>query len=840
MNFYDSFTKGAQRVLVIAQEEARRMGHNYVGTEHILLGTVKEESSVSSLLEKLGVTYERVCDEIEELVGMGDFKFSEAFGYTPRTKRVLEMSREEAAKLQQNYVGVEHILLALLLEREGVANRILRDIGVDTQQLYQRMMAATTEALKRRGQQPGDASQEGSSSGSANPSAGQESAPTLMQYGRDLTAAARAGELDPVIGRSEEIERIIQILSRRTKNNPVLIGEPGVGKSAVAEGLAQKIAESNVPELLRGKRIVSLDLAGMLAGAKYRGEFEERMKNVMDELKRDRSIILFIDELHTLIGAGAAEGAIDAANILKPALARGEIQCIGATTIDEYRKHIEKDAALERRFQPVQVGEPSKEEAVAILKGLRDRYEAHHKVRITDEAIEAAVQLSDRYITDRYLPDKAIDLIDEAASRVRIRSYTTPPDMKELEAKIQQLNKEKEEAIAHQNFERAAQIRDEERAIRADMEAQRKAWEDRRSTAQRQVGAEEVAQIVASWTHIPVTQLTQDESDRLLHLEETLHQRVVGQDEAVSAVSRAIRRARAGLKDVHRPIGSFLFLGPTGVGKTELCKALAEAMFGDESALVRIDMSEYMEKFSVSRMIGSPPGYVGHDEGGQLTEAVRRKPYSVVLFDEIEKAHPDVFNILLQVLEDGRLTDSTGRTVDFRNTICVMTSNVGAADVEKNSRALGFSSTGKGEMSARSYERMKESMLEELKRTFRPEFLNRVDELIVFHPLDEENILRIAGLMVGSVAQRLKERGIALSWDDNVLQYLAKEGFDPTYGARPLRRAIQRMVEDDLSEEILSGRIKLGDTVRMGLAEDHLTFTPVPQQEAAPASDAEG
>ncbi len=840
MNFYDSFTKGAQRVLVIAQEEARRMGHNYVGTEHILLGTVKEESSVSSLLEKLGVTYERVCDEIEELVGMGDFKFSEAFGYTPRTKRVLEMSREEAAKLQQNYVGVEHILLALLLEREGVANRILRDIGVDTQQLYQRMMAATTESLKRRGQQPGDASQEGSSSGSANPSAGQESAPTLMQYGRDLTAAARAGELDPVIGRSEEIERIIQILSRRTKNNPVLIGEPGVGKSAVAEGLAQKIAEGNVPELLRGKRLVSLDLAGMLAGAKYRGEFEERMKNVMDELKRDRSIILFIDELHTLIGAGAAEGAIDAANILKPALARGEIQCIGATTIDEYRKHIEKDAALERRFQPVQVGEPSKEEAVAILKGLRDRYEAHHKVRITDEAIEAAVQLSDRYITDRYLPDKAIDLIDEAASRVRIRSYTTPPDMKELEAKIQQLNKEKEEAIAHQNFERAAQIRDEERAIRADMEAQRKAWEDHRSTAQRRVGAEEVAQIVASWTHIPVTQLTQDESDRLLHLEETLHQRVVGQDEAVSAVSRAIRRARAGLKDVHRPIGSFLFLGPTGVGKTELCKALAEAMFGDESALVRIDMSEYMEKFSVSRMIGSPPGYVGHDEGGQLTEAVRRKPYSVVLFDEIEKAHPDVFNILLQVLEDGRLTDSTGRTVDFRNTICVMTSNVGAADVEKNSRALGFSSTGKGEMSARSYERMKESMLEELKRTFRPEFLNRVDELIVFHPLDEENILRIAGLMVGSVAQRLKERGIALSWDDNVLQYLAKEGFDPTYGARPLRRAIQRMVEDDLSEEILSGRIKLGDTVRMGLAEDHLTFTPVPQQETAPASDAEG
>ena len=826
MNFFDSFTKGAQRVLIIAQEEARRMGHNYVGTEHILLGTIKEKSSVSTLLSQLGVTYEKVCAEIENLIGMGDFNFSEAFGYTPRTKRVLEMSKAEANKLGQNYVGTEHILFALLLETEGVANRILRDLGVNTKELYEKMIAATVADLKKRGQNPGAAGESGRAAGGEKKD-GEESAPTLMQYGRDLTRAARAGELDPVIGRAEEIERIIQILSRRTKNNPVLIGEPGVGKSAVAEGLAQKIAEGNVPELLRGKRIVSLDLAGMLAGAKYRGEFEERMKNVMEELKRDRNIILFIDELHTLIGAGAAEGAIDAANILKPALARGEIQCIGATTLDEYRKHIEKDAALERRFQPVTVGEPSPEEAVEILKGLRDRYEAHHKVRITDEAIAAAVQLSDRYITDRYLPDKAIDLIDEAASRVRIRSFITPPDMKQMEEKLEQLNKEKEEAIAHQDFERAAKVRDEERAIRADMENQRKEWENKRSTAQKEVGEEDVAEIVAAWTHIPVTKLTEDESSRLLHMEDTLHKRVIGQDEAVSAVARAIRRARAGLKDEKRPIGSFLFLGPTGVGKTELCKALAEAMFGDESAMVRIDMSEYMEKFSVSRMIGSPPGYVGHEEGGQLTEAVRRKPYSVVLFDEIEKAHPDVFNILLQVLEDGRLTDSTGRTVDFRNTICVMTSNVGAADVGKNARGLGFTND-RSDLSVQSYERMKEAMLEELKRTFRPEFLNRVDELIVFHPLDEENILRIAGLMVQSVAARLAERDIHLTWDDEALQFLAKEGFDPTYGARPLRRAIQRMVEDDLSEEILSGRVALGDKVHMSVQEGKLTFTPEP------------
>ena len=823
MNFFDSFTKGAKRVLEIAQEEAQRLGHNYVGTEHLLLGCIREKTSVTALLAQLGVTYARACSELEQLVGKGDYNFSDAFGYTPRTKHVLVVSREEANALGQNYVGVEHILFGLLREHECVGNRILRSVGVDTEELYRKMIEATQRELGRldRGAAQKPASKVGAAE--RKRSEGSARTPTLMQYGRDLTEAAQNGELDPVIGRGEETERIIQILSRRTKNNPVLIGEPGVGKSAVAEGLAQKIVEGAVPELLAGKRIVSLDLAGMLAGAKYRGEFEERMKNVMQELKNDRSIILFIDELHTLIGAGAAEGAIDAANILKPALARGEIQCIGATTLDEYRKHIEKDAALERRFQPVTVGEPSREETVEILKGLRDRYEAHHKVRITDEAVEAAVQLSDRYITDRYLPDKAIDLIDEAASRVRIRSYITPPDMKQAEERCAALKKEKEEAVAHQDFERAARLRDEERAQQADMAAQRKAWETRRSTVQKEVGAEEVAQIVAAWTHIPVTKLTQDESARLLRLEDTLHQRVVGQQEAVSAVARAIRRARAGLKDANRPIGSFLFLGPTGVGKTELCKALAEAMFGDESAMVRIDMSEYMEKYSVSRMVGSPPGYVGHDEGGQLTEAVRRMPYSVVLFDEIEKAHPDVFNILLQVLEDGRLTDSTGRTVDFRNTVCVMTSNVGAADVDRNARGLGFSSE-RGSVSTQSYERMKQSMLEELKRSFRPEFLNRVDELIVFHQLDENDLYKIAGLMMDSVAQRLAERGIRLHWDDETLSYLTQEGFDPVYGARPLRRAIQRMVEDSLSEEILSGRVSLGDSVRMSVAENKLAF----------------
>ncbi|MDR2515169.1 MAG: ATP-dependent Clp protease ATP-binding subunit [Christensenellaceae bacterium] len=817
--FFDKFTKNAQRVLYVAQQEAKRLGHNYVGTEHILLSIVKEEGMAGDVLHQIGLSDELVNESILHLIGKGNYQFSDAFGYTPRTKKVLELSMKEAKNVGASYVGTEHILLSLFKENEGVAAHVLRELGADPKQLYGQL----TEALSQNGGGHGQGRQE---SGESAEQGGDT--PVLKKYGRDLTEAARNEELDPVIGRAEEIERIIQILSRRTKNNPVLIGEPGVGKSAVVEGLAQRIIDGNIPELLRGKRVITLDLPGMLAGAKYRGEFEERLKGALEELKRSKESILFIDELHTIVGAGAAEGAIDAANILKPALARGEIQCIGATTIDEYRKHIEKDSALERRFQPVTVGEPSLDEAIAILKGLRDRYEAHHRVRITDEAIQAAVTLSDRYISDRFLPDKAIDLVDEACSRLRLKSFTTPPDMKEDEVKLEELKKEKDEAIAHQRFEEAASVRDEEQKLKAQMEERRKEWENSVNTSTREVGEEEIAQIVALWTHIPVMKLTESESERLLNLESILHDRVVGQGEAVSAVARAVRRARAGLKDQKRPIGSFIFLGPTGVGKTELCKALAEAMFGDEDALVRIDMSEYMEKHAVSRMIGSPPGYVGYDEGGQLTEAVRRKPYSVILFDEIEKAHPDVFNILLQILEDGRLTDSQGRTVDFKNTITVMTSNVGASAVGK-ARAMGFNS---GDESQQGYERMRDVMMEELKRAFRPEFINRVDEIIVFHQLDQGNIHSIASLMLKTVAKRLAERGIELEWDEEVLNYLAKEGFDELYGARPLRRAIQRKVEDALSEEILSGRIELSSRVGMTVEEGELKFRALEKIEA--------
>ena len=818
-SFFDKFTKNAKKALMAATQEAKNLGHNYIGTEHLLLGIVKEEGMAGDILRQMGLTDEMVTRSILHLIGKGNYQFSDAFGYTPRTKKVLEQSYAEAKRLDRNYVGTEHILLALFKEREGVAAHVLKELGADPQALYAQLQSQLSELGSQAGGE--ERKEEGEESGPT---------PTLDKYGRDLTKAARDGELDPVIGRTEEIERVLQILSRRTKNNPVLIGEPGVGKSAVVEGLAQRIVEGNIPELLKGKRIVTLDLPGMLAGAKYRGEFEERLKAAMDELKKAKDTILFIDELHTLIGAGAAEGAIDAANILKPALARGELQCIGATTLDEYRKHIEKDAALERRFQPVTVGEPSLEESVEILRGLRDRYEAHHKVRITDEAIRAAVELSHRYIADRYLPDKAIDLVDEACSRVRLHSYTTPPDMKEDENRLEALRKEKEEAVAHQRFEEAAKVRDEEQKLKSDMEQRRKEWENSVSASQKSIGEEEIAGIVAQWTHIPVTKLTETESERLLHLEEILHQRVIGQEEAVSAVARAVRRARAGLKDQRRPIGSFIFLGPTGVGKTELCKALAEAMFGDEDALIRIDMSEYMEKHAVSRMIGSPPGYVGYDEGGQLTEKVRRKPYSVILLDEVEKAHPDVFNILLQILEDGRLTDGKGRTVDFKNTVVVMTSNVGAQAIGK-ARHLGFGDGG--DESVQGYERMKETMLEELKRAFRPEFLNRVDELIVFHQLEEKDIHQIAALMLAQVAKRLGERGIDLSWDDEVLDYLAKEGFDPVYGARPLRRAIQRMVEDALSEELLSGRVKLSDKVRMRMEDGKLCFQALQAQEEA-------
>ena len=809
MAFFSRFTERAQRALVASQQEAAGLGRNYVGTEHLLLGVLSDPGSASAVLS--GLTIDAVRTEVLELLGRGDSTQPiKAMSYTPRTKKVLEQSGREARDLKQNYVGTEHLLLALMREREGVAAHILVKMGIDLDK-------AREELLKLIG------NEEGPKAESAD-----EDTPVLNQFARDLTRAARAGELDPVIGRVTEIERIVQILSRRTKNNPVLIGEPGVGKSAIVEGLAQLITEGNIPEILRGKRVLSLDLAGMIAGAKYRGEFEERMKNAMAEIRKAGNVILFIDELHTLVGAGAAEGAIDAANILKPLLARGEMQLVGATTLSEYRKHIEKDAALERRFQTVVVGEPNKDEAIAIMMGLRDRYEAHHRVRITDEALKAAVSLSDRYIPDRFLPDKAIDLVDEAASRVRIQAFTAPPDMKEQESKLEALNKETEEAVAHEDFEKAASLRDEKKQLQNEMNERRKQWEKKREEKVLTVGEEEVAQIVSAWTGIPVTRMTEGEAERLLNLENILHDRVVGQDEAVAAVARAVRRARAGLKDPGRPIGSFIFLGPTGVGKTELCKALGEALFGDENSMIRIDMSEYMEKHSVSRMIGSPPGYVGHEEGGQLTEKVRRKPYSVVLFDEVEKAHPDVFNALLQILEDGRLTDGQGRVVDFKNTVIVMTSNAGAHALKKQ-RTLGFGSSI-GE--AKGYEVMKEGIMDEVKKIFRPEFLNRVDEIIVFRELKEEEIVQIARLMLGQVARRLKERGIELVASEDAVNLLSTSGFDAQYGARPLRRAIQRMVEDALSEEILSGRIALDSRVAVGVDGDKLTFK---QLEHAPA-----
>ena len=816
MALFGRFTERAQRALQGAQQAAVAMKHPYVGTEHLLMGLMQVlDDKDREMLQ--GITAEQVREEIMNAVELGDTPVTGALSLTPRSKKVIDGAMAESRALGQNYIGAEHLWLALLREGEGVAAHVLMSLGVDLEEARETILSSLSGGAA---QQQGADAREGASA-----------TKTLDQFGRDLTQDARDGKLDPVIGRSREIERVVQILSRRTKNNPVLIGEPGVGKSAIAEGLAQRIVDGNIPELLQGKRVFSLDLASLVAGSKYRGEFEERLKNALKELKEAGNVILFIDELHTIVGAGGAEGAMDAANILKPQLARGELQCIGATTLDEYRKHIEKDAALERRFQPVTVGEPTQEEAVAILMGLRDRYEAHHKVKITDQAIQAAVSLSSRYISDRFLPDKAIDLVDEAASRVRIRSFMTPPDMKEAQEKVDAIAKEKEEAVAHQDFEKAAQLRDRERALVAEMDARRKEWERQRNAVHEEVGEEEIAEIVAQWTGIPVRQMTQDESERLLHLEETLHQRVIGQDEAVGAVSRAIRRARAGLKDPKRPIGSFIFLGPTGVGKTELCRALGEAMFGDEDAVVRIDMSEYMEKHSVSRMIGSPPGYVGHDEGGQLTEKVRRKPYSVVLFDEVEKAHPDVFNILLQILEDGRLTDSQGRTVDFKNTVVVMTSNAGAHALESQKR-LGFGSDVQTEMErARGYEQMRDRIMKEVKNLFRPEFLNRVDEIIVFHPLQEEEIRRIAGLMVAQVQKRLLEQGIELDVPDEVVAYLAKAGFDPQYGARPLRRAIQRTIEDALSEEILAGRIHLGDRVAASVDGERIAFrTAAPER----------
>ncbi|WP_224749644.1 ATP-dependent Clp protease ATP-binding subunit [Polycladospora coralii] len=797
---FGRFTERAQKVLSLAQEEAGRLGHSNIGTEHILLGLVREgEGIAAKALIALGLGLEKIQNEVETLIGKGQSGPTN-IAYTPRAKKVIELSMDEARKLGHTYVGTEHILLGLIREGEGVAARVLNNLGVS-------LTKARQQVLQLLGNSESTTNNQSSGSGA--------NTPTLDGLARDLTQAARDGNLDPVIGRSKEIERVIQVLSRRTKNNPVLIGEPGVGKTAVAEGLAQRIVDGEIPEILRGKRVMTLDMGTVVAGTKYRGEFEDRLKKIMDEIRQAGNVILFIDELHTLIGAGGAEGAIDASNILKPALARGDLQCIGATTLDEYRKYIEKDAALERRFQPITVDEPSKEEAIQILQGLRDRYEAHHRVKITDEAIEQAVKLSDRYISDRFLPDKAIDLIDEAASKVRLSSYTVPPELKELEQKMDEVKKEKDAAVQSQEFEKAASLRDTEQKLREEIEVTHNTWKQDQGVTDSEVIAEDIADVVSNWTGIPVNKLAQEESARLLNMEDILHNRVIGQEEAVKSVARAIRRARAGLKDPKRPIGSFIFLGPTGVGKTELARALAESMFGDEDAMIRIDMSEYMEKHSTSRLVGSPPGYVGYDEGGQLTEKVRRKPYSVILFDEVEKAHPEVFNVLLQVLEDGRLTDGKGRVVDFRNTIIIMTSNVGASSIRKNTR-LGFTADVSGND---DYERMKENVMEELKKSFRPEFLNRIDDVIVFHSLREEHLVKIVSLMSNELRTRLQEQEITFDLTDQAKEHLAKEGMDLTYGARPLRRAIQKHIEDRLSEELLRGQIKRGDTVTIDIKE---------------------
>ncbi|UFT99468.1 ATP-dependent protease ATP-binding subunit ClpC [Radiobacillus kanasensis] len=795
---FGRFTERAQKVLALSQEEAVRLGHNNIGTEHILLGLISEgEGIAAKALHSLGLETEKIQEEVEQLIGRGQ-KVSQTIHYTPRAKKVIELSMDEARKLGHSYVGTEHILLGLIREGEGVAARVLNNLGVSLNKARQQVLQLLGSNESSGGQHG-----RGGQSATAN-------TPTLDSLARDLTAIAKEGNIDPVIGREKEIERVIQVLSRRTKNNPVLIGEPGVGKTAVAEGLAQQIVNNEIPEILRDKRVMTLDMGTVVAGTKYRGEFEDRLKKVMEEIRQAGNIILFIDELHTLIGAGGAEGAIDASNILKPSLARGELQCIGATTLDEYRKYIEKDAALERRFQPIQVNEPTLEQSIQILKGLRDRYEAHHRVTITDEAIEAAANFSDRYITDRFLPDKAIDLIDEASSKVRLRSYTAPPNLKELEQSLDEIKKEKDAAVQSQEFEKAASLRDSEQRLRDELDKTKDEWKEKQGQESSEVTVEDIASVVSTWTGVPVSKLTKDETERLLNMEEVLHDRVIGQEEAVKSISKAIRRARAGLKDPKRPIGSFIFLGPTGVGKTELARALAESMFGDEDSMIRIDMSEYMERHSTSRLVGSPPGYVGYEEGGQLTEKVRRKPYSVVLLDEVEKAHPEVFNILLQVLEDGRLTDSKGRVVDFRNTILIMTSNVGASEL-KNNKYVGFSL---GDEEA-NYKDMKSKVMNELKKAFRPEFLNRIDEIIVFHSLEKKHMTDIVTLMAEQLQKRLAEQDIDFKLSDKAIEKIADEGFDPEYGARPLRRSLQKNVEDLLSEELLKENIKQGQKIKI-------------------------
>ncbi len=798
MYHFKGFTKKANDALNIAIEEAGNMGHTYIGTEHVLLSLVEEGTGVAAtVLSECGLDSNVFKEKIKESIGVGEKISLSPDDFTPRTKRVMQAAVLASARIGHNFVGTEHLLVAILSERDSYAVRFLESAGVNPATVMTALKASLGTAQEEQSFSAEKPSQE-----STNNKA-KSNTPTLDKYGRDLTKSAKAGEIDPVVGREQEIQRVIQILSRRTKNNPVLIGEPGVGKTAVAEGLALKIAEGSVPELLRDKRVVSLNLTGMIAGTKYRGDFEERIKGVIDELKSSKDVILFIDEIHTIVGAGSAEGSADAANILKPSLAKGDFQIIGATTLEEYRKYIEKDSALERRFQPVKVDEPTAEESVLILKGLRDRYEAHHKVSITDEAIQAAVELSIRYIADRYLPDKAIDLIDEAASRVRLQVHTEPPELKELEERIEAIEKDKSEAVNSQDFERAAKLRDEQKKLRDELSQLKKQWEETAKSSHTQVTREDIAHTVSEWSGVPVRELEVEESQRLLNLESELHQRVIGQEEAVVAVAKAVRRSRSGLKDPNRPIGSFIFLGPTGVGKTELCKALAASMFGDENAMLRLDMSEYMEKHTVAKLIGSPPGYVGYDEGGQLTERVRRKPYSVILFDEIEKAHPDVFNMLLQVLEDGRLTDSQGRTVNFKNTVIIMTSNIGARLITDKKTSLGFTTT-----SSQEHEDIKSSVMGELKKVFRPEFLNRVDDIIVFSKLTQEETKSIASLMLKNLGDRLSALGTELKVTDEALCAIAREGFDESFGARPLRRAITTLIEDPLSEKLLSGQLK--------------------------------
>ncbi len=789
------FTGKAMNAIALSEKAAIDLGHNYVGSEHILLGLLKEGTGVAfNTLNKFGINEKNITEKIEKMIGRG-VPVNEKKYFTPRGKRILEISLEIAVNLGHQYIGTEHILLALLSENDCVAYTLIKELGKDPEDIFDDIYGKFGDA---------------SSDGQADSITEQESTGKEM-YGTDLTKAAREGKIDPVIGREDEIQRVIEILSRRTKNNPCLIGEPGVGKTAVAEGLAQRIADNQVPETLKNKKLITLDLTSMLAGAKYRGEFEERIKKVLNKVKEDKNTILFIDEIHTIVGAGAAEGAIDAANILKPSLARGEIQLIGATTLDEYRKYIEKDSALERRFQPVSVDEPTVAETIEILKGIRDKYEAHHKIKISDEALIASAKLSHRYITDRFLPDKAIDLIDEASSKLRIRNLTTPPDVKDIEEKLEKIKAEKNEAVTNQDYEAAARLRDEEASLTEELNDKKKTREKENSSQIDCVTAEDIAEVISKWTKIPAKRLTEEESERLLNLEENMHKRVVGQNEAINAIAKAIRRSRAGLKDPSRPIGSFLFLGPTGVGKTEVSKALSEVLFGSEENMIRIDMSEYMEKHSVSRLIGSPPGYVGHEEGGQLTKKVRQHPYSVILFDEIEKAHPDVFNTLLQILEDGILTDSQGRRVDFKNTVIIMTSNIGARFITETKTKLGF-----GEDSGEdSYEEIKEKVLCELKRELRPEFINRIDDIVVFHQLTKEDIKNIAEIMLKTLSKRIEEKGITLKIEDSVYEHLATIGFDRSYGARPLRRTIQTKIEDLLSEELLKGTITNGSNVTL-------------------------